>query len=286
MSINITAAERQIIGSVTIPPRPEALLKVAAEAKKEEPEVPVIAKAISSDIGLSSAVLQVVNSAAFRRMREVESIDQAVMLLGLQRIIPLVKAVALRSSMQDSAKLSSFWKRSESIATASVAVAKALKKPGLVDQAYMLGLFHGAGVPIMFQHFRDYAGFLEMAERDGWDNYLEEEINRYQTSHSTIGAILAEKWVLPQEMIDVIYHLHEVDGLYSSGELSEESLDLLSVLKIARNAVHFIEFGDYDSQEWENVGDALQDYLGLSDADLDDIRSKTIEALEAENEEG
>ncbi|PIP80232.1 MAG: histidine kinase [Gammaproteobacteria bacterium CG22_combo_CG10-13_8_21_14_all_40_8] len=285
MAINITPAEKMIIDSVSIPPRPEALLKVADEAKKEEPSIPVIAKAISSDISLSAAVLQVVNSAAFRRMREVESIDQAVILLGLKRIIPLVKAVALKGSMTQSAKLSNFWQSCEAIAAASVAVAKELRKPALIDHAYMLGLFHAAGVPIMFQNYRDYGGFLELAERDGWDNYLEEEIKRYQTSHSTIGAILAEKWMLPQEMINVIYYLHEADGLYTSGEMDAESLDLLSILKIARNVVHFMEYGDYESQEWENIREPLQDYLDLSDSDLDEIRVKVIEAVNLHKEE-
>ena len=129
MTISITAAEKKILQSVSIPPRPEALLTVAAEAKKPEPEIPVIAKAISSDIGISAAILQVVNSAAFRRAREIESIEQAVMILGLKRIIPLVKAVALKSSMSQSEKLSAFWKRAEAIATGSVAVAKFIDKP-------------------------------------------------------------------------------------------------------------------------------------------------------------
>ena len=281
MSISITAAEKNILKSVTIPPRPEALLTVAAEAKKPEPAIPVIAKAINSDIGISSAILQVVNSAAFRRTREISSIDQAVMILGLKRIIPLVKAVALKSSMSQSEKLAAFWRRAESIATGCVAVAKFLELNELADHAYMLGLFHDAGIPVMFQHFEDYAGFLEMAEAEGWDTHLDEERNRYQTSHSTIGAILAQQWKLPKVMIEVIYYLHDVDGIYSTGEMSKLSLQLLSILKIARNVVHFIEFDDYDSPEWLNVRDGLLDYLDLTDIEIDDIREKTLEAIRA-----
>ncbi len=281
MAISITAHEKQILQSVTIPPRPQALLSVAAEAKKPEPSIPVIAKAINSDIAISSAVLQVVNSAAFRRAREIESIDQAVMILGLKRIIPLVKAVALKASMSNSEKLEAFWKRAEAVATGTVEVAKLLDKPELADHAYMLGLFHDAGIPIMFQHFDDYAEFLQKAEEDGWDNYLDEERERYQTSHATIGAILAQKWGLPKVMIEVIYYMHDVDGIYTSGELSQLALDLLSILKIARNVVHFIEFDDYDSAEWERVRDGLQDYLDLLDVDLKDIREKAAEAIAA-----
>lgn len=281
MTISITAHEKQILQSVTIPPRPQALLTVAAEAKKPEPEIPVIAKAINSDIAISSAVLQVVNSAAFRRAREIESIDQAVMILGLKRLIPLVKAVALKASMSNSEKLEDFWNRASSIAAGTVEVAKVLKKTELADHAYMLGLFHDAGIPIMFQHFDDYAGFLDKAEAEGWDQYLEEEIERYNTSHSTIGAILAQKWGLPKVMIEVIYYMHDVDGLYSSGELNKVALDLLSIVKIARNVAHFIEFDDYDSAEWINIRDPLQDYLNLDDEALEEIREKTAEAIKS-----
>jgi HD-like signal output (HDOD) protein len=281
MSISITAAEKTILQSVTIPPRPQALLTVAAEAKLPEPNVSVIAKAITSDIAISSAILQVCNSAAFRRTREISSIDQAVMILGLKRIIPLVKAVALKGSMANSKKLESFWIRSTDIANGCVAVAKQLDKPELADHAYMLGLFHDAGIPIMFQHFEEYADFLALAEAEGWDSYLDEERERFETGHSTIGAILAQQWKLPKVMIEVIYYLHDVDGIYSSGELNKVSLDLLSILKIARNVSHFREFDDYDCAEWMHVRDGLQDYLDLSDVEMEDIREKTLEAIKA-----
>ena len=145
----------------------------------------------------------------------------------------------------------------------------------------MLGLFHDAGIPIMFQHFDDYADFLAKAESEGWDEYLEEERDRYETGHSTIGAILGQQWKLPKVMIEVIYYLHDVDGIYTSGELNELALDLLSILKIARNVAHFVEFNDYDTPEWLNVQDAMMDYLDLTEPELGDIREKTLQAIKA-----
>ncbi|WP_281179876.1 HDOD domain-containing protein [Pseudoalteromonas byunsanensis] len=82
-----------------MPPRPEALIEFSHEAKKPEPNIGTIAKILHSDVGISAAVLQVVNSAAFRRAREIDSIDQAIMTLGLKRLVPLVKAVALRATV-------------------------------------------------------------------------------------------------------------------------------------------------------------------------------------------
>ena len=43
MAIVITAQEKKILASVSIPPRPQALMKIAQEAKQAEPNVKVIA---------------------------------------------------------------------------------------------------------------------------------------------------------------------------------------------------------------------------------------------------
>ena len=108
MTIEITAIEKSVLQDVTIPPRPEALLNITNESTKEQPDMSIIAKAISEDVSISSSVMQVVNSAAFRRASEIQSIQMAVMTLGLKRLLPLVKSVALKSAMGESERLASF----------------------------------------------------------------------------------------------------------------------------------------------------------------------------------
>ena len=223
MAIRITPEEKQILRSVTIPPRPEALLKFSEEAKKPEPNIGKIAEAIHSDVGISSAILQVVNSAAFRRMKEIESIDQAVMVLGLKRLVPLVKAVALKSTVGNDSALNEFWQDQSSIATACSIIANEIEKPDLSNHGYMLGLFHSAGVPILYQHFDDYSEVLSLAASQGWDACIEYEYEKYHTSHTTIGALLAQQWKLPKAMIDVIYY--HIDSLYLTSSENRRSID-------------------------------------------------------------
>ncbi|MFC3092786.1 HDOD domain-containing protein [Alteromonas sediminis] len=167
MAITITSNEKQILQSVTIPPRPEALLKVSEEAKKPEPDLAMIARIISSDISISAAVLQVVNSAAFRRMKEIESIQQAVMTLGQKRVLPLTKSVALKSAMGQSDKLASFWEEASTVAASASIISRLINKLALVDNAYMLGLFHNAGIPIMMLKYDDFDAILQVAKESG-----------------------------------------------------------------------------------------------------------------------
>lgn len=279
MSINVTAAEKEILSKVTIPPRPEALLAISAEAKKPEPDVSVIAQSISADISISSSVLQVVNSAAFSRGREVASIQQAVMTLGLKRLIPLVKSVALKSAMGKSDQLAQFWQQASLLASACSLAVKALKKDNLIDHAYMLGLFHNAGIPIMLLEFDTYAELIAQADEMGWQKITEIEREKYGTSHTTISTLLGQKWTLPAVMTEVIYYQHDVQGLFSSDEISKTGLDLLSILKIARFAVFQKNTGNSSSIEWQEVNDDILEHLGLEEAEIDDVIEDILEGL-------
>lgn len=279
MGITITAQEKALLQKVTIPPRPEALMKIGEEAKKPEPDVSKIAATITADISISAAVLQVVNSPLFRRTKEIESIQQAVMTLGLKRLLPLVKSVALKAAIGNSDKLDDFWDTASKIATAASISADLLHKPALKDHAYMLGLFHNAGIPVMLLEFDDYPEVMALAEGQGWPITSEEERSRYGTSYTTISAVLGQKWKLPAVMVETIYYQLDVEGLFTSGELSSTGLDLMSVLKLARHCVRYEKTGEVSEPEWDEVQDSILERFGLSDIDVENMREQLLEKM-------
>lgn len=279
MAIALTATEKQILQKVNIPPRPEILLQISEEAKKQDADLTVIAEIISEDVSISASVLQLVNSAAFRRSRKIDSIQQAVMTLGLKRLLPLVKTVALKSAMGQSERLAQFWHQASNIAGSCALAANALNKPELQDHAYMLGLFHNAGVPVMLLEFDDYEALLTQADKAGWQTLAEEENKRYGTSYTSISAVLAQKWRLPAVMTEVIYYQQDVEGLFTSGELSDLALDLLSLLKMARYSEHCLRNNTIKSKEWDLVQDDILQRFALSEEDLDNIREQLLEVL-------
>lgn len=281
MAITITANEKQILQSVTIPPRPEALLQVSAEAKNPEPDLQQIAKIISSDISISAAVLQVVNSAAFARVKEIESIQQAVMTLGLKRLLPLVKSVALKSAMGQADKLASFWDEANKVASAAAIISGLINKANLADNAYMLGLFHNAGIPIMMLTYDDYENILQSAKQNGWDKAIEQERDQYGTAHTTISALLGQQWKLPSVMSEVIYYQLDTDGLFSSGELSALGIDLMCILKLARLAVFLQSNPSETSSEWQLIEDDILERLNIDEEDMEDLREKIQDELSA-----
>ncbi len=279
MSITFSNGEKEILRNVTIPPRPQALLDISSEAKKPEPDVHTIANIISSDISISSAVLQVVNSAAFSRGKEIGSIQQAVMTLGFKRILPLVKSVALKSSMSSSDKLDQFWQQAGLVASACSKLAKKLGKEKLVDHVYMLGLFHNAGIPIMLLEFPEYEALLKQADKGDWHELTQLEQEKFGTNHATISTILGQKWALPAIMSEVIYNQHDVEGIFQSGEISTTGLELLAILKIARLAVFRKTTELNTNDEWQRVEEQIFAFLNVEDVDLDNIIADVIDDL-------
>lgn len=280
MAITVTPEEKKVLQNVLVPPQPKVLLEVVAEGRKEDPSIPVIVDAINGDMGIASAVLQVVNSAAYRRALPIESIEQAVLVLGIRRIVTLVRSVALKSSMEHSQRLEGFWRRANRIAVAASNFADYLERPRLVDFSYMLGLFHEAGVPIMFQNYPAYGDILQHAEQLGWLGLFDMEKQQCETNHCAIGALLARKWKLPRPIIEVIYYQHDTEGLFTSGELSDVSLEMMSILKLARQTVAILQGRDPLNSEWTSVLEQIQDFWHVEESELDEMINRCIENLD------
>lgn len=272
MAIEITKAEKQLLQRVNIPPRPQTLLTVSSEAKKEEPDVTVIAESISADMSIAAAVLQVVNSAAYRRAKEVDSIQQAVMTLGFRRVFPIVRAVALKSALTSDYDLNEFWRYNEWVASACVLVAESIGRPELRDHAYMLGLFQSSGIPVMLAEFDDYADLLNASASTPWSTVQKKEQELFNTTHTTIGALLAQQWKLPKIVVEVIYYLFDDSSIFThSGELDSLTLDLLGILKIARYAVDMRTRSLAGEDEWQQVQDGVLEHFQIDEFKVEEM---------------
>ncbi|MEE4243763.1 MAG: HDOD domain-containing protein, partial [Kangiellaceae bacterium] len=83
--------DQDILKGVYIPPQP----KLVDELTMAGTDLDEIARLISSDPGVSAAVLKTVNSPYFGLKSRIASINQAVVLLGIDRVINLVKSMLL-----------------------------------------------------------------------------------------------------------------------------------------------------------------------------------------------
>ncbi|RCU51095.1 HDOD domain-containing protein [Corallincola holothuriorum] len=271
MAIVTGQSESKVLENVVIPPRPEVLIQVSNELKQTDPDVRVIGDAIAKDVSIAAGVLQIVNSAAYKREKTIESIHQAVMLLGLHRVYAVVRSVALRNMVADSYQLEAFWETASDVAHTCMAVASTLEMHDDLDHAYLLGLFHMAGVPVMMHNFDDYGRVKATADCSGWDVVVDEEIASYGTSHIAIGARLAEKWHLPEVVAEAIYLQYTPEQLFNDEVTPEKVTDMVCVLKVARQVVMRTSETLVTEHDWEKVAEPVAEHLHLTEDSLEQL---------------
>jgi len=205
--------------------RPEILAKVrsigampaaAVEAIRlaQDPDVDIakLTRAIEYDPGLTSNVLRLANSAFFGFRRAIASIREAIVRLGMIRIVSLVAAssfapLARRRIRGYDLPPGQLWRHSVASAIGSLELAQALglRAP---DQVFTAALLHDIGKvalgtfvevaaePIMALAFRQKVAF-DAAERQvlGID-------------HAELGAVLLEDWRLPPGIVEAVAWHH------------------------------------------------------------------------------
>lgn len=86
-----------ILAGKDIPPDKVGLLRIMAEANREDLRFEELEKMISYDLSISYKLLRYINSAYFKRLREVSSIRQAITLLGEKGMRRFVSLIAMTS---------------------------------------------------------------------------------------------------------------------------------------------------------------------------------------------
>lgn len=263
--------EALLAKGLKIPPQPKVLLEVDKLMQKNDFSMKALATLIGKDIGLTAAVFKIVNSPGMGGSRRIDSLDQAVAVLGTGPLVNLVKCSALRQSLGGNAEVfSRFWEHAADIATVAAAIARKLRSVCNIfpEQAYAAGLFMDCGVPVLMQRFPEYCKDYRSNKTGGWPNLLAED-NKITASHTAIGYFVAKQWKLPDFIATVIRDHH--DAVPHSRDQRTMATILLMATHL-RNQHHRWP----DDPEWQLHRDIVLEELGLDAAGLaefeEDIR--------------
>ncbi|MCG7533600.1 HDOD domain-containing protein [Pseudoalteromonas sp. OOF1S-7] len=260
-----------------LPAKPELLQSLHQLLQQPEPELGEIAALIATDVATSAAVLKVINSSSYGFSRTITDIRQAVMFLGLNSITMLVTGYLLKQAFDQSKcciKLERFWDSAHEIADVATLIGNKIKSKVPVENLYMLGLFHDAGIPAMAFNYPDYVEVLGAANSNYDRMLVEFEEERYQTNHTVIGYYLANSWNLPKPICQLILRHHDVT--YLQEKRTDEEMLTFSTLKMAENLVHtnkrFVAAPD-----WPIMKQSVLDALNLDEDDYQDLKDDTEE---------
>ncbi len=274
----IDARADELLKGMDIPPQPAVLVTIANERKKEFPDLKKIAAEITKDVALSAAVLRAANSPAFGLQKKVSSIPGAVMALGADVIFSITTALSLRLAMsgKKAVRLDRFWDTAADTAQICSVLATRLRVMP-ADQAYIMGLFANAGIPLLMQKFGNYIEVLKKGNQSADKTLTEIEDQELSTNHAVMGYLVSRKWFLPTEIRDAILNHHDESVVSQGGTAVARQVGLLMLAEHLCNLYR----REGEGQIWERVGGSINDLFGLTEVEFTDLVADVNEILSA-----
>src|SRR5664279_6450626 len=193
-----------------LPPFPAIAHRIMALATQENVSTNELGALIRLDPSFSAELLRFANSALFGLRREVTSINQAVAMLGMDRVKSMATFVALNNMVRSSVRalaLRKVWVHS--VVTAIIAEEAARTARLDREAAYTAGLLHNLGtLGLMSAYPDEYSRMLEASNEFGFD-LLQTERDLFEIDHCAAGAYLALAWHYPDQLAAAILTHHD-----------------------------------------------------------------------------
>ncbi len=273
----------ELLASMRLPSMPESLQALQREQASGDPDIGRLTDIIAGDVALAAEVLKAVNSPAFGLSVQQSSIPNAVVILGIEKVLSVTTGIALRCSMNggDCSRADRFWDTAGDVALASAFLAHRLTGVP-AEVAYTLGLFHDCGIPLLMQRFPDYGEALQAVAAAGGDT--RPELQRYNIDHPRLGYEVAKAWNLPITIRQAIrLHHRYLDVLEQPQKVDELVPSMLSVLKLAEHLSSTFRGTAFqrsaEDQEWELIKYAVLDHLELDDDEYADLKESVLGML-------
>ncbi|WP_261379425.1 HDOD domain-containing protein [Denitratisoma sp. DHT3] len=253
---------------IKLPPQPRVLVELETRLGKGDPDVRELARIISQDPGLTAMLFKAARSPLFNpRGRDLDKLDQVLMVIGIKQCLNLVRAIALSASVPESNRraFESFWSRSREIARLAALIAddRITVCNVFPDQAYLAGIFYECGVPVLMQRFPEYCKSIQLGTVNCWPSLAEED-TRFNVDHGSIGYLVARHWKLPDFIAAAIHYHRELPPV--------EQGTTRSLAAILQLAVHFFfRLNRLSDPHWTDLADEVLGELCIATDDLSDF---------------
>jgi len=210
-------AEALVRNIESLPHFPESVMKLTTLTEEAEANVADIANHISRDPTLTAELLKHVNSAYYGLPSRVNGIPQAVKLIGLRSLHQLLYSFGFHIMLdQHHPRMRSLWEHSLRTARYALLLARDVKRqPEIVDDAYVAGILHDLGfIAIATLHPDTREKMRRFCAEKNIPSWVFEKFS-FGMKHADIGALIAQKWNFPDQLVEGIRYHH--DPLLASG---------------------------------------------------------------------
>lgn len=231
------------------------LTEVTNDARSTSTDV---ARVIQEDTSLSARLLRLVNSAFYGFPSRVDTITQAINLVGTNQVMELALASSVLRAFEGIPKervdMDSFWRHSIGTAIAARTLAIRRRVPN-AERLFVGGLLHDVGRLVLFLEEPDaMAQALEQATAEGI-LLVQAERAVFGFDHADVGRALLASWKLPPALQEAVGRHHAPppsgDGMLDAATL--HAADVLSnALELGYSGEQLVP--PLDPVAWEALG--------------------------------
>lgn len=221
--------------------------------RKVDTDVALVVETIKKDAALAAKVLQIANSPYYRGSHEVETLDEAVMHIGIE---PIRRLAAMTRTLRDAQKIAQrfdwrcLWMHN--IATGIIAedlcTIFGIEVPNVLNTACLL---HDIGKVVLSDLYPADYHYVIIRAYEGMGSLEEEELRVFQITHADAGAHFAKAHKFPQSLIAAV-------ECHSKPSEAGEHQTLTALVQVADYFAKKYNLGysgdrAFESQEHENL---------------------------------
>jgi HD-like signal output (HDOD) protein len=244
-----------------LPILPDAAALVLDACRDESSGARRVGDIIQRDPTLAGHVLRLANSAAYGAVQQIVSLPQAVNRLGSQTLSEIVMAIAVKGRVfrvpRYESALEALWRHSTAAGGYAKEIAR-LKRQN-VEGAFLCGLLHDAGRPVILQAVVD----IEKDSKTIFDESLIQSLA--DELHGQVGSALIRSWKLPGWMASALEWHHDPER---AGEDRNSAL----MTALADRLAHWALEAESES-ELGGETSALAGHLDIYPEDLEGLKS-------------
>ncbi len=265
---------KKIVSAIkAFPGMPGAAVKLLALIDDPAMRVSQIERILRHDAGLTANVLRLANSAYFGIPSKVGSIRQAVILLGLKRLIQMVIAACVGAIMDKPVpgydlSPGELWRHSIAVSVAAEGLVKELQIEA-AEEIFTAALLHDVGKMVLGQFVKDDFKQIQTAVSQGISFEMAETIV-LGINHADVGARILTNWALPLEIVNAIQFHHAPQSAAQNNTM----LDIVHVANFISMMIG-IGIGRDGLQHQPSV--EVTERLGLESHHLERVASQTMQ---------
>jgi HD-like signal output (HDOD) protein len=198
-------------GYVEVSSLPMIHLRLEEAINNQNKSMSDIAKVIREDAGLTARLLRIVNSAFYNFPSKIETISQAVTIVGTQQLSALALATSVMKMFkglpQNLVSMDSFWRHSIACGLAARAIGT-FRRETKPERFFVAGMLHDIGRLIMYTKIPEPSREILDSAAKSQTLLYEQERMTLGFTHAVVGGILLQTWKLPTSLEEIVMYHH------------------------------------------------------------------------------